>query len=232
MFVTAGLHVALLLPSDDSVFGFFREVIFLERTDSPSMWAGANWVGALALGYALVLAAISNDWSQRKLRRGWKFAQRQAYTLFVLTWIHTAAFVLIGAGHAASLFVWLFWGITAGVVVAQFAGFVHTVRAPRGPSPHQVLPKTAADSSGVVSMRAVRWLGVVALWGVFIVGSLVLANDGQSAEERQVANFCERYDELGRPRLVGTVYTELVQLLPGDWEPNDLFETFQMCPDG
>ena len=64
------------------------------------------------------------------------------------------------------------------------------------------------------------------------MGSLVLANDGQSAEERQVANFCERYDELGRPRLVGTVYTELVQLLPGDWEPNDLFETFQMCPDG
>jgi DMSO/TMAO reductase YedYZ heme-binding membrane subunit len=232
MFVTAGLHVALLLPSDDSVFGFFREVIFPGRSESPSLGTGANWVGAVALGYALVWAAISNDWSQRKLRRGWKFVQRQAYTLFVLTWIHTAAFVLVGAGHDASLFAWLFWGITMTAVVAQFAGFVHTVRAPRGPSPHQVLPKPAADSSGVLSMRAVRWFGVVALWGVFTVGSLALANDGLSAEERQVANFCERYNELGRPPLVGTVYTELVQLLPGDWEPNDLYETFQMCQDG
>jgi hypothetical protein len=228
MFVTAGLHVVLL---SDSVFGFFREVVFLERTDSPSMWAGANWVGALALGYALVLAAISNDWSQRKLRRGWKFAQRQAYTLFVLTWIHTAAFVLIGAGHGASLFVWLFWGVTAAVVAAQFAGFVHTVRAPRGPSPHREPPKTAAESSGVVSMRAVRWFGVVALWGVFIVGSLVLANV-QTAEELQVAPLCERYNELGRPPIVGTVRTELAQLLPADWEPSDLFGTHETCPDG
>jgi hypothetical protein len=231
MFVTAGLHVALLIPADDNVIGFFGEVIFPERTRSPSMWTGANWVGALALGYALVLAAISNDWSQRKLRRGWKFVQRQAYTLFVLTWIHTAAFVLLGAGHGASIFVWLFWGVTAAAVVAQFAGFVHTVRTPRGLSPHRVPPKSGADSSGAVSMRAMRWFGVVALWSVFIVGSWLLAHV-ESAEERQVGLLCERYNELGRPPIVGTVQTELAQLLPADWEPSDLFETLDMCPDG
>jgi DMSO/TMAO reductase YedYZ heme-binding membrane subunit len=228
MFVTAGLHVALLIGPDENVIGFFREVIFPEREESPSMWTGANWAGALALGYALVLAATSNDWSQRKLRRGWKFLQRQAYTLFVLTWIHTAAFVLLGAGHGASLFVWLFWGVTTAAVVAQLAGFVHTVRAPRGPSPHRVPPKIGANSSGVVSMRAVRWFGVVALWGVFVVGSWVLANV-QSAEERQVALLCERYNELGRPPIVGTVQTELVQLLPADAH---LVETLRNCPDG
>ncbi len=83
-----------------------------------------------------------------------------------------------------------------------------------------------------MSARAVRWFGVVALWSVFVVGSWVLANV-QSAEERQIAVLCERYNELGRPPVVGTTRTELVQLLPADWQPTDLFETLRNdCPDG
>jgi DMSO/TMAO reductase YedYZ heme-binding membrane subunit len=229
MFVTAGLHVALLVPSDDNVIGFFGEVIFPGKTRSPSMWTGANWVGALALGYALVLAATSNDWSQRKLRRGWKFLQRQVYTLFVLTWIHTAAFVLLGAGHDASLFVWLFWGVTTAAVVAQFAGFVHTVRAPRGPSPYGVPPKSGADSSGAASTGTARWFGVVALWVAVIVGSWTLAHV-ESADDRQVALFCERWAELGAPP-TAEIPDELLALVPDDAEV-PLWERLENCENG
>ena len=62
MFVTAGLHVAMLNDFSWDVTGFFghrpRSGAFEFDTH---MLAAANWVGAVALGYALVLAAISND---------------------------------------------------------------------------------------------------------------------------------------------------------------------------
>jgi sulfoxide reductase heme-binding subunit YedZ len=106
MFVTAGLHIAILVGPSLEVSWFFGVRSFRGFKFETRMWDAANWVGVVALGYALVLAATSNDWSQRKLGRGWKFLQRQAYTLFALAWLHTAAFVRFGAGHGAALFTW------------------------------------------------------------------------------------------------------------------------------
>jgi DMSO/TMAO reductase YedYZ heme-binding membrane subunit len=107
MFVTAGLHVALLLQPDFDVVVFFGIRNFRGETEfGLRMWDASNWVGALALAYALVLVATSNDLSQRWLGSGWKFIQRQAYTLFVLAWLHTAAFVLLDTGHGSSFSTW------------------------------------------------------------------------------------------------------------------------------
>jgi sulfoxide reductase heme-binding subunit YedZ len=78
MFVTAGLHVAILIGPELDVVGFFGRSTGLGFKFGDGMWDAANWVGLLALAYGLVLAATSNDWSQRRLGRGWKFVQRQA----------------------------------------------------------------------------------------------------------------------------------------------------------
>lgn len=225
MFVTAGLHVAILADFDWDVTGFFGarnprgEFEFGTR-----MWDATNWVGTFALGYAMMLAAISNDWSQRKLGRGWKFIQRQAYTLFVLAWLHTAAFVVIGAGHGAIMWPWLFWSITTAVVALQFAGFVHTIRAARGPSQHRVPPKAGRPGG---STATVRWITVVSLWAL-VIGGAWLTTQFKSAEERQIDRLCDRYDELrGSP--IAEVRDELLDLLPEDWEASDLNETIETC---
>jgi sulfoxide reductase heme-binding subunit YedZ len=169
MFVTAGLHVLILfdgswqqIRSSFDAEGFF---------DGDSIWDGANWVGLVALAYALALAATSNDFSQRRLGRGWKFVQRQAYTLFVLTWLHTAAYLLSSLPHSPSFIPW-FWTVTTATVVAQFAGFVHTVRSPRGPSPQRAPAKTT--DSPTASAVVAKGAAAVALWGSFIIGVYVL----------------------------------------------------------
>jgi sulfoxide reductase heme-binding subunit YedZ len=223
MFVTAGLHVAIVL--DPEFLGVFPSF----EGESDSMWDAAWWVGQFALAYAVVLAATSNDWSQRTLGRGWKFVQRQVYTLFLLTFLHTAAYVMLGAGHGHALAVWLFLGLTAAAVLSQFAGFIHTVRAPRGPSPHRVPPKVDASNSGVVSKATARWLGVVALWGGVIVGSWLLAH-APSAEDRLAPLLCEIFLESG-----GTPTAEdrdeLMELV-ADEPPGTLGEWLEGCEDG
>jgi sulfoxide reductase heme-binding subunit YedZ len=224
MFVTAGLHVAILLDPE-----FLDLIPSVDEADR-SMWTAAWWIGLVALGYALVLAATSNDWSQRTLGRGWKFLQRQAYTLFVLTWLHTAAYVLLGAGHGASLGVWLLWGLTAVVVTAQLAGFVHTVRASRGPSPHRVPSKADSPGSLVLGSGTARWFGVAALWACLIAGTWILAHV-ESVEERQVSVLCERYDQLrGSP--IAEIRDELMEVAPEDAGPGaPLSEWLERCDD-
>ncbi len=175
MFVTASLHVIILLDGylgpDRILFSFrnMRDAFFgpYGYIAADDLWSAANWVGLFALGYALVLAATSNDFSQRLLGRGWKFAQRQTYTLFVLVWLHTAAF-LVDLDRFPPAFTW-FWMFTILVVVAQMSGFVHTVRARRGPSPQQAPSKTRATSSKAESVAA-KWVAVTALWGLLIIG--------------------------------------------------------------
>jgi DMSO/TMAO reductase YedYZ heme-binding membrane subunit len=88
MFVTASLHVVLLLDGylePLTLFSFenLRDAFFgpYGYIAADDLWTAANWVGLFALGYALILAATSNDSSQRLLGRGWKFTQRQTYTL-------------------------------------------------------------------------------------------------------------------------------------------------------
>jgi DMSO/TMAO reductase YedYZ heme-binding membrane subunit len=170
MFVTAGLHVAMLIDTfaslDDALFGVHGA---LGRYD---FWTAANWVGVVALVYALVLAITSNDFSQRLLGRGWKFTQRQAYTLFILAWLHTAAF-LVDIEEFPPAFNW-FWLFTIPVVVAQVSGFVHTVRSPRGPSPQRAPRKSRADSSRAASSAYARWAAVIALWSLLIIGIYLL----------------------------------------------------------
>lgn len=219
MFVTAGLHLVILLDGGWDILGFFFESgpfassvewIELLRTD---IWSAANWVGLLALGYALVLAATSNDWSQRMLGRSWKFVQRQAYTLFVLVWLHTVVWVLIGHGNP---FKGWFWAFTTLAVVAQFAGFIHTVRSPRGPSPQKPRTKPDRSSRGGATVGAARWLAVTVLWGGLIIGSLAFGL-GQPPD---LARFCERYEEVKHlPR--AEMVEELAEYVPPDAEGDE-----------
>jgi sulfoxide reductase heme-binding subunit YedZ len=167
MFVTGSLHVVILYDGNwDLIEASFGDDGFF--TDG-SFWQAANWVGLVALAYALVLAVTSNGFSQRRLGRGWKFVQRQAYTLFVLAWLHTAGYLLFSYPHSPTFIPW-FLAFTGVVVVAQFAGFVHTVRAKRGPTPSRVSDTTRAagttTATGVVAKRA----AVAALWGGLIIG--------------------------------------------------------------
>ena len=165
MFVTAGLHVVMLVDTytdlDEALFG---EHGALGRYD---FWTAANFVGVFALAYALILAITSNDLSQRLLGRGWKFTQRQAYTLFVLTWLHTAAF-LVDIEEFPPAFNW-FWLFTIPVVIAQVSGFVHTVRSTRGPSPQRAPGKSRTDSSRAALVASARWVAVIAMWSILIL---------------------------------------------------------------
>lgn len=115
----------------------------------------------------------------------------------MLAWLHTAAFVVVGVGHGALLALWLFVGLTIATAGAQFAGFVHTVRSPRGPSAHRV-PAKAATTTDRAGVGAARWLAVVLVWGLFIVGSWSLAMGLIPSEEDRVkaSPFCQRYLEL------------------------------------
>jgi DMSO/TMAO reductase YedYZ heme-binding membrane subunit len=166
MFVTAGLHVVLLFDGswDLASVSFGVDGFFADE----SFWDAANWVGLVALAYALVLAATSNDFSQRRLGRGWKFLQRQTYTLFVLAWLHTAGWLLFSLPHSPTFIPW-FWTFTTVAVVAQFAGFVHTVRSPRGPSPQRASAKTRATDSVAAAVIVTKQAAAVALWGSFII---------------------------------------------------------------
>ncbi len=56
----------------------------------------ANAIGLLALGYGLILALSSSDWSQRILGGPtWKFLQQSSYVLWMLIVLHTAYFLYL-----------------------------------------------------------------------------------------------------------------------------------------
>ena len=172
MFVTASLHVVILVGPAETLLSFrdLRDAFFglYGFVAADDLWSAANWVGLFALGYALVLAATSNDFSQRLLGRGWKFTQRQTYTLFVLVWLHTAAF-LVDLDRFPPALTW-FWIATVLAVVAQMSGFVHTVRSTRGPSPQRAPSRSRAATSKGAAVVAAKWVAVTALWGLLIIG--------------------------------------------------------------
>jgi sulfoxide reductase heme-binding subunit YedZ len=90
----------------------------------------ANWIGLIALVYALVLGSTSNDVAQKLLGKGWKFIQQQSYTLFVLVVLHAAIFLYLvfnpqaENGYFRPLFI-IFGSLAVGL---QAAGFILTVR--------------------------------------------------------------------------------------------------------
>ena len=231
MFVTASLHTVMLIGPERDVVAWFGDLFSEAVRSSVPMWVGAQWVGVIALALAAVLAAISNDWSQKFLGRGWKFIQRQAYTVFVLTWLHTAAFLFLGAGHGAVLPAWLFLGITGAAIVAQVAGFGHTVLAVREPSRDRV-PAMAPTEQADARVRYAKWGVVVGVWAAFILVSWALSTV-ESEEERRETLVCERYDELQRPVVSQKIRRELEQILDpdGEVEPGAIFEVIEACDE-
>lgn len=241
MFVTASLHVALLNDFGLDLTGFFGEhsapsgeygTRVNDYLFATSMSAAANWAGLIALGAAMVLAATSNDWSQRRLGRGWKFVHQQAYTVFVLTWLHIAAFVLLRSGgmyHQPRLSASLLWGITLAVVLAQFVGFVRTVRARRASAPSPRSNKILDVESAGPQRQTLRWAGVVALWSAVVL-SAWLPTVPPTEEERQIAALCARYDEL-RDRPFKEIRAELAELAPSDDQGAYVEEWLTFCDE-
>lgn len=230
MFVTAALHVALVAGPE--VVDWFNDLFFSGIDRFNRMWVAASWLGIGALAYAVVLTATSNDWSQRLLGRSWKFLQRQVYTLFVLTWLHTSAYLFFRAGHDAQMPIWLFWAATGAAVVAQFAGFAHTVLARRPPSPHRVPPKPPADGPRNRRRTGLTWAGVAVIWAVFILGTWLLATveSAEAAEEESIRTpLCERFDELQGMPLTADIRNELEAFIPPDAPPGSLGEYLENC---
>jgi len=152
MFVTACLHVLMLLDDGWDVIPFFAERTHLGIELVPDGFLAANWVGLVALAYALVLAVTSNDVSQRRLGRGWKFLQRQTYTLFVLAWLHTAGFLFFNHLEGNSFIPW-FWAFTLSAGVAQLAGFFTRCGRRGGPHFNEHRQRTVLVSRQGVALR-------------------------------------------------------------------------------
>lgn len=98
----------------------------------------ANVVGVLALGYGVVLAASSNDRSQRLLGASvWKFLQQGAYVLWALALTHTAYFLYLHFQDFhrrvpdPNWFQWPFAGLVLLVASLQLAAFWKTWKSKR-----------------------------------------------------------------------------------------------------
>lgn len=96
----------------------------------------SNVMGAVALFWALILAATSTDWAMRKLGgSAWKWLHNSAYTIFYLSAIHGAYFLFI---HYTASFHrvpppenWFrvpLLLLALGVIVLQALAFVRTVK--------------------------------------------------------------------------------------------------------
>ncbi len=99
----------------------------------------ANVIGIVALVYGMVLALVSNDWSQRKLGgSAWKFLQQGAYVLWMLILVHTAYFLYLHFQDfhkqvpAPNWVQFPFIGLVVAVTLLQFAAFFKTWRSRRG----------------------------------------------------------------------------------------------------
>lgn len=129
--VSAVLHVTIYTASFQwDVLRFFSEANRQgEARLLENPFSIANWIGLLAILYAVVLALTSNDIAQQFLGRGWKFLQQQSYTLFVLVALHTLIFIYLifnpgsEPGHFRPVFIWA----TAITIVMQTAGYFLTV---------------------------------------------------------------------------------------------------------
>lgn len=107
---------------------------FLRRLHPPAVqnttFGFANYTGAVAAILFLVLLAISNDVSLRRLGlRRWKAVQRWAYAAFALTVAHGVAFQAVEKRHVP--WVVFFWAVIGSAILLQLAGFA-LVRRRRG----------------------------------------------------------------------------------------------------
>lgn len=90
--------------------------------------SGVAWTGLIALLLLLIIALVSNDWSQRFLGQAtWKLVQQWSYTAFLFVSLHLLIMRWGGKMKLAPpLTRWVFW-LLGGVALLQFAGFVYTV---------------------------------------------------------------------------------------------------------
>ena len=229
MFVTASVHVMMLLPPfvEEGWLGWIDHM--LDSFSGEGIVEAANAVGWLAFITAVVLAATSNDVSHRVLGRGWKFLQRQAYLLFVLAVLHTVPWLEWMNPVYVIPTEW-FWYLVALVAIFQFAGFWHTVLARRGPSPPRAPSRQQFRLEGFW-VGAGKWMVVVVLWGGMLLYPTVDLGS-EFSEEEQLALLCERYDQLrGLP--LTEIQDELMEVAPDDVGPGaPLREWLEMCEEG
>lgn len=126
--VAALIHVAIFAKAFDyNPVGFFAKLgergWALQKTPA----AVANWVGLPALALIAALALTSNDFSRKKLGRGWKQLQQQTYTVFILSALHTAIFAALLHNKGSGVFVPVMWGGIVLALAARMAGFAQTV---------------------------------------------------------------------------------------------------------
>jgi len=94
----------------------------------------ANFTGLAAALLFLMLLAISNNFSLRRLKaRRWKSLQRWTYAAFLLTGAHGIAYQWIEKRHVP--WVLVFSAIMTAVAAAQFLGFVRVQRRSRRQTP-------------------------------------------------------------------------------------------------
>ncbi len=129
--VSAVVHILIYASSFQwDVLRFFTET---SRQGEVSLlenhFAISNWIGLIALLYALVLGLTSNDVAQKMLGKGWKFLQQQSYTLFVLVVVHVAIFIYLVFQPEVEIGFFKPVFIGAGLVTIGFqtAGFILTV---------------------------------------------------------------------------------------------------------
>ncbi len=124
--MTGCLHVVFGLQSHYG--GRIARFFFLDRptwTPDLSLHGVSNWAGAAASLIIVVLLLLSNNVALRALGApAWKFLQRFAYPLAVLTVVHTFGYQLVeGRNPAASILTAM---AVAVVLVLQGLGLVRT----------------------------------------------------------------------------------------------------------
>lgn len=108
------------------------------RLDTTMPLTVVAWTGLFALLLLLVIALVSNDWSQRFLGQAtWKLIQQWSYTAFLFVTLHVLTMRYGGKLKLSPpLARWATWLLLA-VALLQMAGFLYTVwrrRSTRGGS--------------------------------------------------------------------------------------------------
>jgi methionine sulfoxide reductase heme-binding subunit len=89
----AGVHSLIHLFTGSSVMGYF-----VDRNDHLrfNLFLWTNYIGFIAIFVLLLLLALSNDWSLKKLKPAtWKGLQRANYLLFVLVVVHGILYIIV-----------------------------------------------------------------------------------------------------------------------------------------
>jgi methionine sulfoxide reductase heme-binding subunit len=108
---------------------------FVRATSGPKAWKPhlnlfglANYVGLSAALLFVLLVAISNDWSMRRLgARRWKWLQRSTYVALALVALHGIAYQLVE--KRAPGFVVCFGALLAAITAGQILGVSMRMRA-------------------------------------------------------------------------------------------------------